>query len=471
MSTLGDLCNAIRGQLLSDSDLPRGAEIELGQVVTDSRQVTSGAVFWALRGPRYDGADFLAQAVRRGASAIVVNRGSHLPEGHLAVEVDDTAAALGQWARWKRQRFPGTVIGVTGSVGKTTTRHMIHTVLKPRLEGIASPRNYNNHVGLPLSMFGMESHHDYAVLELGASRKGEIAALAELCSPKVGVITQVGDAHLGGFGSRRGIAEAKAELLAALPPDGRAVLGDDPWLRSMASKCPAEITWVGRDRHCDVRATDLRSSQGTLSFRAVTRGMADRPRDAMFHIPVWGRHHLTSALAAIAVGRMMGFDLEEMAESLEGFRSLPMRSQVREVRGATIINDAYNASPTAMRAALELIRDFEATGKRIVVCGDMAELGAESLALHWQLGRQAVTLGGAHLVIACGQFARQVVAGARTAGLSAARAISCRNASDALPFLGQALAPGDVVLIKGSRTMAMERIAMALESYPRRRSA
>jgi UDP-N-acetylmuramoyl-tripeptide--D-alanyl-D-alanine ligase len=285
------------------------------------------------------------------------------------------------------------------------------------------------------------------------------------------VITQVGDAHLGGFGSRQGIAAAKAELLAALPPDGRAVLGDDPWLRGVARGCRAGITWVGTSADCDLLATDVSNNQGRLRFRVTVGGSSGRPSDCRFCVPVWGRHHLTPALIALAVGRMMGFDLEEMAEALADFQPVPMRCEVREVRGATVINDAYNSSPLAMQAALDLLHDFDAPGRRIVVCGDMAELGDEAPLLHWQLGKQVVTRGGAELLIACGQFARYIVAGARAAGVSRVRAVPCDSVDDVMPYLGQAILPGDVVLVKGSRMMAMERVVEALEEFPQRRTA
>jgi len=458
-NTLDDLVRATGGRP-SAENAPR--DVAIGPAAIDSRRVETGEVFWAMRGPNYDGADFADEAFRRGAAGVVATRSIDVPEGRWAVQVPDTAAALQQWAEYRRRHFTGTVVGVTGSVGKTTTRQMIHTVLGARLSGTASPRNYNNHVGLPLSMFALRPDHDYAVLELGASRRGEIAALARLCRPKVGVITQIGDAHLRGFGSRRGIARAKAELLAALPPDGRAVLGDDPWLRSVAQGCRAAVTWVGTGDDCDVQAADVQTRPGRLTFRVA---------DCRFRVPVWGRHHLISALAAVAVARLFGFDLEEIAAALEEFDPVPMRCEVFEVRGATVINDTYNSNPTAMQAALELVRDFDGTGRRIVVTGDMGELATEAISRHFQLGRQIVVTGGAELLIACGRFARYVTAGARGVGMPAARAICCETADEALPYLGQAMQPGDVVLVKGSRMMAMERLVEALQRYPQRRMA
>ena len=471
MNTLQDLSTVLDGHLLPDEAVRDGATVLLGPVAVDSRRVEPGDLFWALKGPNHDGADFVEEAFNRGAVAVVVDKAAEVPDGHWAVRVEDTHRALHQWAQYQRRQFAGTLIAVTGSVGKTTTRQMTHTVLQTRLRGTASPRNFNNHVGLPLSMFAIQPHHDYAVLELGASRPGEIAALAELCAPEVGVITQVGDAHLGGFGSRRAIADAKAELLAALPPGGRAVLGDDPWLRSVAKKCEAQITWVGTGEKCDVRAIDVQSDAGRLSFRVALADASHGAAGRKFDVPVWGRHHLTSALAAVAVGRMMGFELDEMAETLKHFRPVPMRCEVLEIRGATVINDTYNSNPTAMQAALELIRDFDAPGRRVIVTGDMAELGEKSIALHWRLGKQIVTLGGGDLLIACGRFARHVVAGARAAGLPRVRTIPCDTVDNTLPYLGQAIQPGDVVLVKGSRSMAMERVIEALEKQPRRRSA
>lgn len=462
-ASLAELHAIIGGRLRAALDPETSpAHIPVGPISTDTRTLQEGDIFWALDGPNFSGRDFTQVAYDRGALGAVVPGRVEVPRGRWAIGVDDSHAALRALAAWNRNRFGGTVIAVTGSMGKSTTREMLHRALAGRLEGTASPKNYNNHLGVPLSLMAIRPRHDYAVLELGASAEGEIATLAALCEPNVGIITNIGDAHLGGFGSRQGIARAKGELLEALPASGHAVLGDDPWLRHLAREADVPVTLVGVHSDCDVIAQDVSFERGRLRFTAC--GQA-------FEIPVWGRHHLTSALAAIAVARLLGIPPRETADALADFEPLRMRCEVFELRGATIINDCYSANPSAMRAAFDLLGTFDTHGKRIAVLGEMAELGDEAARLHREIGEDAVTLGRADLVIACGAFASEMIAGASAAGLHPSRAIAMTTLQQCGPFIGQTLVPGDVLLVKGSRSVQMEQVLDEIAGFPRRRSA
>ena len=352
-----------------------------------------------------------------------------------------------QWATWKRQRFTGTLVAVAGGVGKTTARQMIHAVLASRLSGTACPRNFNNHFGVPLNVLGLRAEYDYAVLELSAGPAGELPALAELFRPKVAVILPTGESRQGGFGSRQTVGDATADLLAALPADGHAVLADDPWLCAAAARCAAPITWIGTSSRCHLRAVEPETARGCLGFRVAIGepSLSDEPAPEQiaaegFSVPAWGGQHLAAALAAVALGRMMGFDLTGIAAALANFQPLPTQCEVIEVRGATILHDARGSGAAAMRAAMELLQDFDSSGRRIVVCGDVAEPGPQAAALHWQLGKQIVEpRRRPRLLIACGPLARHVTAGARAAGMVRSRAIPCDTVDDALPYLG----PGD----------------------------
>ena len=338
------------------------------------------------------------------------------PAGRWVLQVDDTTQALQRAADWQRSCFTGRVIAVTGSAGKTTTRQMIDKVLSSRFTGTASPQNYNNHLGVPLSILRWQESDAYAVIEMGASARGEIAELCRLARPALGVITNIGTAHLGSFGGPAAIAQAKGELLEALPSDGLAVLnGDDRQLRRIAERSRAVIEWCGRSGDCDVMATDVRSADGHLQF------VVDQQP---FSMPVWGRHHLTSALAAIAVGRAFGLSVAEISQALSDFEPPPMRCEVSSFGAARVINDAYNSNPLAMRAALEVLREDPSMGQRIVVCGDMRDLGTEAPRLHRQTGDEVVTVCGADLLVACGEHADDMVAGAIAAGMPSKRTIS-----------------------------------------------
>jgi UDP-N-acetylmuramoyl-tripeptide--D-alanyl-D-alanine ligase len=454
--TLQNLQQLTGGRWLHVELLPQQrGDAPLSRVVIDSREVTPGDIFWALPGTRAQGSDFAADAFARGAVGVVSESATlSPPPGRWALAVADARLALRQVAAEQRRRFQGQVVAVTGSVGKTTTREMIHTVLGARHQGTASGRNYNNQLGVPLSLLPWSPSDEYAIVELGASAVGEIADLAALARPHVGVITRLGEAHLGGFGGREQLARAKSELLDALPSDGVAVLnGDDKLLRRIARRSEVETIWFGRQADCHVSPTEVRSRDGLLSL--CIEGQR-------FEVPVWGRHHLTSVLAAVAIGKRWGLSMAEMAEALSAFEAPPMRCQVIEINGTTVINDCYNSSPTSMRAALDLLREFDAPGQRIVLCGDMRELGDEEAQWHRDLGDEVVTRCGADLLVACGEQADEVVSAARRWGMPRDQALACDDPLEAATRVGGLMRAGDVLLVKGSRALAMERVITAL---------
>jgi UDP-N-acetylmuramoyl-tripeptide--D-alanyl-D-alanine ligase len=356
---------------------------------------------------------------------------------------------LWRFARWYREQLDALVIGVTGSVGKTTTREMIHAALKGGFRGTQSPQNFNNHFGLPLSIFGIDGHDEFAVLEMGASHVGEIRNLAEIAVPEVGVVTAIGLAHVEGFGSEDNIVEAKGELLQALPSSGFAVLaGDDKRVRRIADRAACRVILVGEDRDNDLRATNVHSNRGQIVFHAG--GMR-------YTVPAVGRHHLTSALCAVAIGREVGMTPSAIAEGLETFVAAPGRCQLEEIGPWTVVNDAYNANPSSMQAAFSLLREWRAGGKKIVVAGDMLELGDRTIQCHRELGKAAARLGIDHFLVH-GRQAVHVVRGALDAGMESHRLAECESLESLLAVLECWLEPGDVVLVKGSRALRMERV-------------
>ncbi len=420
------------------------------RVATDSRTVEQGDLFWALRGERHDGHSFADEAARRGAVACVAALDSKIPGGLPAALVVDTIKGLKDFAHWYRQRRDALVVGVTGTVGKTTTREMIYSVLQTRFDGSRSPKNFNNHIGLPLSMLEMHDEHDFAVLEMGASKVGEIRELAAIAAPEAGVLTSIGIAHLEGFGSLEQIVEAKGELIESLPADGFAVVnGDDPNCRVLGSRARCRVLTVGQQAQNTFRATIVRAVGPELRFRVDGGAFAVRAA---------GRHHLTGALAAVAVAREMGLTTRQIAEGFLQFTPVEGRCHVRDLGQITLIDDTYNANPTSMEAACRLLAEWSPAERRMLLLGDMAELGSQSAEWHQVVGRTAARMQIDRLA-AVGQHAADVVHGAIEQGMSPQQVAECEDINSLLAVLDSWSAAGDVVLVKGSRCMQMERVS------------
>jgi UDP-N-acetylmuramoyl-tripeptide--D-alanyl-D-alanine ligase len=425
------------------------ANVVFTRVSIDSRTLQPGDLFWALRGETHDGHDFVNDAIRRGAVACVVDRNCKLPLSAPRIIVDDTRRALGEFARWYRHRWETLIIGVTGSVGKTTTREMIHAVLSAEHVGTQSHGNFNNEIGLPLSLLELAASDEFAVYEMGAARTGDIRELCEIACPEVGVVTRIGKAHLETFGTIDNVYQAKGELLDALPKHGFAVVsGDDPVMRSIAARAACPVVFVGEQSDNQVLATNVEFQPGRLQFTVDRR---------KYELNVPARHYLTAALCALAVAREVGMQPSAIAEGFSRFVGQPGRCTVEQAETCTIIDDTYNANPLSMQAACLALSAWPGAGHKLFVVGDMLELGAEARTCHQDLGAH-VAAASVDRLLAFGENAGHVSQGALHAGMRPHVVAECRELDSLLTVLDCWLEPGDVVLVKGSRGMRMERV-------------
>ncbi|MGX7829437.1 UDP-N-acetylmuramoyl-tripeptide--D-alanyl-D-alanine ligase [Actinokineospora sp. 24-640] len=475
--TLAEIATATNGRL-HNAD---GTETVTGSVEFDSRKVTPGGLFVAVPGENVDGHDYAAAAVERGATAVLAAREVDAPavivppvaEAHrgsvaLAGDRDGSGAAvlagLAALARAVVDRLDGlTVVGVTGSSGKTSTKDLIAQVLAPIGATIAPPGSFNNELGHPWTALRADEQTKFLVLELSARGPGHIAALCDTAPPRIGVVLNVGSAHLGEFGSREDIARTKGELAEKLPADGVAILNaDDPLVAAMAARTKARVVLVGEARNAHVRAEDVRlDEQARASFRMVT------PHgDADIALGLHGAHHVGNALAAAAVALEAGATPDQVARALSDARRVSARRMEVTTRadGVTIVNDSYNANPESVRAALKTLATMARTGNRRrswAVLGVMGELGAESVAAHDEIGRLAVRLDINRLVVV-GEQARPMHQGASLEGSWGEESVLVGDVDAAVALLRAELAPGDVVLVKASKVAALWRVADAL---------
>jgi UDP-N-acetylmuramoyl-tripeptide--D-alanyl-D-alanine ligase len=433
---------------------------DLGVPVTgisiDSRSLGIGAAFFAIRGPHRDGHAFLRDAAARGAACLIVhNLPDDLPPSVPTVLVDDTTRALGRLAAYHRARFAIPVAAVTGSNGKTTTKEMMAAVLEALGPVLKPEGSFNNQWGLPLTLLRLGPEHRALALELGANTPGEIAALAAISRPTVGVVTVVSSAHTEFFGSLDGVAAEKSALVRAIPPDGAVVLNaDDPRVLAMHAQSRARVLYFGTRPGADVCPAGPAEDDGEGLRFTLAAGTARRPVRLGFA----GRHNVTNALAAAGVGLALGLSLEQIARGLAAARPAKGRCVWRRAGRLRILDDTYNANPTSVTAALQTLAAAEAP-RRVVVLGDMLELGEISLTAHREMGR-AVAGSCAAEFVGMGRWAQAAVEAARQAGLAESHHVT--TFEDAVALLLKRLAPGDAVLVKGSRGMRMERVVDAL---------
>jgi UDP-N-acetylmuramoyl-tripeptide--D-alanyl-D-alanine ligase len=450
--TLGDLVDASRGRIINGTPDPA---VRYTGGAFDSRLVRPGEVFFALRDQR-DGHDFAGDALRRGAGAVVVERPiSGLPDGSVVIQVPVALHALRALAERIRDRYPIPAVGITGNVGKTTAKEAIAAALGARYRVLKTVASFNNEIGVPLTFLGLEPSHEVAVIEMGFYVPGEIADLCRLVRPRVGVITRIPEwpVHFSRTPSVDAIAAGKAELIATLPADGVALLNaDDPRVRGLAGRTSARVVLFGEGDDAALRATDVRSKGiDGLHFTATYEG-----ERAEVFVPVPGRHVVVAALAALGSARALGVPLGEAAIALGTLEQPRHRMEIRRGQRLVVIDDSYNASPAAVLAALAVLR--EVPGRRIAVIGDMLELGPLSADAHEAVGRDAAR--STDVLVGVGELARTAVDAARRAGLRETHAVA--DGAEALVLLKRIQRPDDTILVKGSHSLALDRLADAL---------
>ena len=455
--SVGEVINVTGGKLCCE-----GAEAFSGFII-DSRKASPGDLFIPLPGEKTDGHRFIAAALQKGAAGALLDKSrmnllqeAPVPSGKTLICVDNVMQAMHRIALLNRQKYSLPVIAVTGSNGKTTTKDMIASVLSSGYNVLKTEDNLNNHLGLPLMLLRLEDNHEAAVLEMGMSGFGEIALLASLALPSFGVITNIGEAHLASLGSRENIARAKNELLVAMGAKGKAFLnGDDPYLRRMGKMFPGEVCYYGFEEWADLRVLEFFSSDDGLKFGVQTSdGAAEE-----YRLPYPGKHNVYNALAAIAVGKHFGIRTQEIKKGLADTRFAPMRMEKHQAKGGfRIINDAYNASPASMKAALHTLLDQKGNNKSMAILGDMLELGELAEESHMQIGRYLAGLSTDYLVTV-GKLAALIAEGARDAGYPQKKIFEAKDTCEAVEHLRSLELKGYCLLLKGSRDMHMEQIA------------
>lgn len=434
--TAGEIAAAANGELICGDVKSR-----ISGVSTDSRKVTKGQLFIAIKGDRFDGHDFIEGVFKKGACGAVVSSdcatlASRYPS-HLIIRVSDTLKALGDVAHFHRMRFKIPVIAITGSCGKTTTKEMAHVVLSKKYNTLKNEGTENNLIGVPLTLLKLDDTHGAAVLELGMNHFGEIRRLSEIISPTIGVITNIAEAHLEYLGDLEGVLKAKLELLEHIEDGGILLLnGNDERLKGVEAGGKIKKLFFGAQPPSGALTQDLKG----IRLNSI------------------GRHDISNALCAFSIGRLMGISFEDISDALEGYNPMKGRLEVKRLNGITLIDDTYNANPHSVRGALDALAKLDVQGKRVAVLGDMLELGEKSRDLHRGIGKHAAQCG-IDVLIASGTFAEDVIKGASSGSTGKRMTLySAPDAAGAAGILKSVIRNGDCALIKGSRRMKMEEV-------------
>ena len=428
---------------------PKYKDIRFLGANNDTRKLMPGELFVALQGER-DGHDFIPAALEKGAAAVLC---THCDGDYPAIVVPDTRLALGDIARCERLRLGMKVVGITGSVGKSTTKEMVASVLGSTYRVSKTPVNHNNDIGMPMAILAMPEDTEIAVLEMGMNHFGEIRYLSAIAKPDVAVIVNIGTMHIEHLGSMEGILQAKLEILEGMSAQGRIILnGDDSLLWNLHKSLPGVIYFGARNTECAVLGSNVTETDGGISFDVSAEG-----KEIALELPLEGEHYVSDALAAIAVGTHFDITPENIRQSLRGFQNMEDRQSIYRAGEYTIIRDCYNAGPESMAAALAVLGNKQ--GRRVAVLGEMLELGVCAQAEHYKVGRLAAEK--VDVLLAYGPNSSRVVSGAITGGMPDTRVKAFEDKEKLISALKQLARPGDVLLFKGSRGMHMETVLEA----------
>jgi len=454
MFTVKDILTAVKGKLLSGNP----DEILTG-LSTDTRKIKKGELFLAIKGEKFDGHSFILDAVAKGAGAVLVQEGGitnanfKLPDVSF-ISVSDSIKAYGDIGNFHRSRFSIPVIGITGSNGKTTVKEMVSAILSKKFNTLKSFGTDNNNIGVPLTLMRLTGEHGITVLEMGTNHLGEIRRLSEIAGPTIAIITNIGPTHLEYLEDLDTVFKAKIEILEHMDQGARLILNaDDEYLRKI--KASQKVTWFGFDKEADFRADKINLEPDGISFRL--NGKWD------ISLGVLGRHNVYNALAAIACAWDFGISIDDIKDALKEFKVPNMRMEVKRFGDIKIINDTYNANPQSMKQAIEALRDMVTDGRKILIAGDMLELGTFSGRFHHLVGKQAAE-SGFDLIVAVGKLAEYISAGAQEAGMSERKIKLCAVTKEAREKVATLIKKGDTILVKGSRAMRMEDIVGDLEA-------
>ncbi len=452
---LEEVVRAVGGRIVC-----AGSNTRVKRISTDSRNVQKGDLFFALKGEHFDGHQYVVQAMDAGAVGAVISSEikSNLGyENFPTIRVQDTVTALGDLARYYRQKLATKIIGITGSNGKTTTKEMTYHVLSRFGSAVRSQKSFNNFIGVPVTIFEIENKHQYGVLEMGTNAPGEIRRLSEIGAPDIAVIVNVSKTHLEGLGCIEGVALAKGEILESLRKDGVFVYNvDNPWCVKIANGFKGNAISFGFSPQAHIRCTDVRKKDKGYVF--VVNGRLE------IYIPIPGYHNISNCLASFAVCLALGHDIYGLKDVFSSFDLPQMRIEQQRIGRITLINDAYNANPESVRAALQYLSEMNAKGRKVFICGDMLELGSESFQLHREIGETVASLN-IDLLWTVGAHASEIAEAAKVSGMPERRVVSFKEVTDIAASEINEFRENDMVLIKGSRGMHMENIIEKFMKY------